>query len=123
MRNNRTPHADEPRITTPRWARDRAVEIGAAAAKNLSASGVRIVGDISTLGSSSAAEEHDEASVVDGRVAVGAAREAVIGTIIASGLLTPASLVESTSAIDLVRVILGRSWRRVHRWPRGRGTA
>ena len=50
MQTNRAPAADEPRVTTPQWALDRAAEIGAAAADKLSALGVHIVGDISTLG-------------------------------------------------------------------------
>jgi hypothetical protein len=114
----RTPSADELRITTPRWARERAAEIGAAAAKNLAASGVRIVGDVWTLGRPAEAEEPDETAVVVQGVAVGAAREAVVGTIVSSGLLTTSAQVESTPAIDLLRVVLRRCWRRVRRAPR-----
>lgn len=44
------PLPDDQRIRTPAWAAERAAEIGAAAAARISASGVRIVGDISVLG-------------------------------------------------------------------------
>ena len=88
MQTNRTPDADEPRITTPQWALDRAAEIGAAAADKLSALGVRIVGDISTLGARVLADRAATGDPRNPMVAVGAAREAVVGTIISSGLPT-----------------------------------
>jgi hypothetical protein len=109
---NRTPRADEPRITTPQWALDRVAEIGAAAAEKVSGLGVRIVGDISTLGDRVLAVEPYEPARAD-TLAVDAAREAVIGTIMASGLLTPSTPVKSTTARALMRVILERAWRRV----------
>jgi hypothetical protein len=43
------PLPDEPKITTPAWALRRAAEIGAEMAGNISALGVRIVGDLSSL--------------------------------------------------------------------------
>jgi hypothetical protein len=112
MQTNRRPGADEPRITTPQWALDRAAEIGAAAAGKLSALGVRIVGDVSTLGALVHAEEPSEAARAAQALPVDAAREAVLGTIISSGLLSPSTAVESTSAMGLLRVILVRGWRR-----------
>jgi hypothetical protein len=120
MQTNRTPRADEARITTPQWALDKAAEIGAAAAAELSALGVRIVGDISTLGARELAEEPYEAARADMLLAVDAAREAVVGTIVSSGLLSTSTAVESTSARDLLRVILRRGWRRARGGSGGR---
>ena len=44
------PGPAEARLTTPDWALERAAEIGSEMAKNIAALGVRIVGDLSTLG-------------------------------------------------------------------------
>ena len=115
MQTNRTPYADEPRITTPQWALDRAAEIGAAAAEKLSTMGVRIVGDISTLGARVISQEHDEAIPADRFMAIEAAREAVLGTLNSSGLITSSTFVQSTTSRDLIRVVRGRIWHRVGR--------
>jgi hypothetical protein len=109
MQTNRSPAADEPRITTPQWALDQAAEIGAVAADKLSELGVRIVGDISTLGTR--VTEPDEAAGGDRALAVDAARAAVVGTLLSTGIMTSA-LVEETSSRDLLRVILARAKRR-----------
>jgi hypothetical protein len=115
MQTSRAPAAGEPRIVTPQWALDRAAEIGAAAAEKVSSLGVRIVGDISTLGAPVIAEEQAQADPANRFVAVEAAREAVMGTIMSSGLLTDSPLVESTSTRDLLRVVLHRGASRVRR--------
>lgn len=47
---SRTPGPDEAPIITPKWALDRAAEIGAAAAARIAGSGVHVVGDLSVLG-------------------------------------------------------------------------
>jgi hypothetical protein len=112
MQTNRIPHVDEPRITTPQWALDRVAEIGAAAADKISTLGVRIVGDISTLGAPRLADESRVAVGKPPTLPVDAAREAVIGAILTSGVLT-VTPVETTSAKDLLRVIFGRQWRRL----------
>jgi hypothetical protein len=112
MQTNRTPHADEPRITTPQWALDRAAEIGAAAAEKLSTLGVRIVGDISSLGARVVNQEHDEAFPADRFMAIEAAREAVLGTMIASGLIDSSTFVETTTSRDLISIVRGRIWLR-----------
>jgi hypothetical protein len=112
MQTNRTPRVDEPRITTPQWALDRVAEIGAAAADKISTLGVRIVGDISTLGAPRLADESRAAIGAQATLPVDAAREAVIGAILTSGVLTVPT-VETTSARDLLRVIFERQWRRL----------
>ncbi|HUD77667.1 MAG TPA: hypothetical protein VMR00_07440 [Streptosporangiaceae bacterium] len=50
MKTGRQPAPDEPRIVTPAWALERAADIGAEMAANIRALGVRVVGDLSTLG-------------------------------------------------------------------------
>jgi hypothetical protein len=111
MSIGRKPQADEAGIRTPQWALDRAVQIGAAAVEKICASGVRIVGDISTLCSPMLAEEPHEPTSADIDLAVDAAREAVVGAILSSGVVQSPT-VESTSARDLVQVVLNRAWRR-----------
>jgi hypothetical protein len=111
LATSRAPGTDEPRINTPQWALDRAAEIGAAAADKLAALGVRIVGDLATLGARVTGDDLPSVEA-EPRLPVAAAREAVLGTIISSGLLTPSTTVESSSAVELQRVILRRAWRR-----------
>jgi hypothetical protein len=108
VQTSRTPTADEPRVTTPQWALDRAAEIGAAAADKLSAMGVRIVGDISTLGARVVATESLDAADADPVMAVDAAREAVVGVIASSGLLT-STPVKATPARELAGIVLART--------------
>jgi hypothetical protein len=50
MKTAHQPGPGEPRITTPDWATDRAAELGAEMAKNIAGLGVRVIGDLSTLG-------------------------------------------------------------------------
>jgi hypothetical protein len=123
LQTSRSPAVAEPRITTPQWALDRAAEIGAAAAEKISSLGVRIVGDISTLGAAVLADERGDGARTDRFLTLDAAREAVVGTIISSGVLTASSQVEATSAGDLLRVIRGRVWGRIRGRARPRGEA
>jgi hypothetical protein len=110
LQTNRIPHADEPRVTTPQWALDRAAEIGAAAADKISTLGVRIVGDISKLGTRVTEEPH-EAVRVNKIMAVDAACEAVLATLRFTGL-TEDTLVATTTTRDLFRILLRRAWLR-----------
>lgn len=45
----RTPRPDEPRLTTPRWAARTAARLGGQMAESIAASGVHVIGDLSTL--------------------------------------------------------------------------
>lgn len=46
---SRTPAPDEPRITLPAWARERALEVSRLMVENIQASGVEVMGDLSVL--------------------------------------------------------------------------
>jgi len=50
LQRERTPETDEPRISIPQWAERQAADIGAAAAQDIGASGVQVIGDLRTLG-------------------------------------------------------------------------
>lgn len=50
LKTGRQPQPDEPRIATPDWALDRAAELGAEFARTIEKLGVRIIGDIASLG-------------------------------------------------------------------------
>jgi hypothetical protein len=115
MQTNRTPPADEPRVTTPQWALDKAAEIGAAAADKISALGVRVLGDISSLGAPVLATESEPVRDYP-MVSVDAAREAVIAIVVNSGLAT-STAVKVTSTKDLVGVILARGRTRLRGRP------
>lgn len=49
LQATREPEPDEPRIVTPRWAQERASDIGKEMAAEISASGVRVIGDLEVL--------------------------------------------------------------------------
>lgn len=80
------PPRSEP-IRTPQWAIDRAAEIGTEMADRLAGSGITVVGDIATLGTTEGARtgDNDPAQALP----IEAAGEAVIGAIVASGVLAP----------------------------------
>lgn len=79
----RTPGPDEPRIVTPDWALDAAAARGAEAAARITASGVRVVGDIDLLarrGPSAPAVPAEALAVVPMAVAA----RALTGVVLAS---------------------------------------
>ncbi|MBA2609741.1 MAG: hypothetical protein H0U92_12425, partial [Actinobacteria bacterium] len=80
LQTERKPEPGELTIHTPRWAVERAADIGAAAQQKIAASGVRIVGDLSQLGARPA--ETSEATV-EPMLSPEAAAAAVIGAILA----------------------------------------
>ncbi|MGH2618134.1 MAG: hypothetical protein ACRDJC_23140, partial [Thermomicrobiales bacterium] len=77
----RKPTADEPKLSMPGWALERAAEIGAEDAETISSLGVSIVGDISTLGLLPERSPDDEAGITDTSVPVEVAAQAAIGAI------------------------------------------
>lgn len=116
----REPGHDEPGIATPKWAIDKANEIGAAAAERIQATGARIVGDLAWL---SAVRPKDSDSD-PAPLPIQAATEALVGAISGTGILerkppAPASKVpakkpprartiEEYSTRELVRVVRRR---------------
>lgn len=135
------PGPDEPRVSTPAWAQKRAAEIGAEMAGNISALGVRVVGDIASLGgpSADAAPMWEDSSPEMALVSPAAASQAVVGAIIASKApelagqkapqaapvtraARPSGLVpledrplRDVDAKSLARVLIGRGRRRASR--------
>lgn len=78
----RRPAPDEPTIVTPRWAVERAAEIGAESAETIAAMGVNVVGDLAGLGAVPAAGIGDPVELPDDpRIAASAATIALVGTI------------------------------------------
>jgi hypothetical protein len=113
----RQPAPDEPRIATPPWALKRAAEIGAEMAANISALGVRVVGDLSTIGAPTAdapqslADTGPDAPMIP----AGAATAAVIGACMAGGAggLTTPEMLREVDARSLTRVLAQRGRQRV----------
>ncbi len=88
MKAARQPSAGEPKIVTPAWALERAAEIGAEMARNIRALGVRVVGDLSTLGRPPASSPETGARTGPAArvIPLEAAAQAVLGTLIACGV-------------------------------------
>lgn len=117
----RQPPRTEPQITTPAWAEERVAEIGREAAERIASLGVRVVGDLATLGatSSRAAEPPAGRPVLP----VPAVTRAVVGAIVAAGVGDGAAdqpaqrlqdrPVRSVGGRELVRVLIGRARRRL----------
>lgn len=124
LQTQREPARDEARITTPQWALDRAAEIGASAAEKIPQLGVRVLGDIATLGHRSfAVEQQPDALRGKATLPADAAREAVVAAVLASGVLEKqepppepvTDSVRSTSSKDLARTLARRVRTRVGR--------
>jgi hypothetical protein len=132
------PGPDEPRISTPRWALEKAVELGAEMAAKISRSGVRVVGDISVLHQlpDDAPAATDEAPPAASTLATAAAAQAVLGAVQAGTTANrrpqpkpkpkpkprpkqkprPRSRpVEQVDAMSLARILLRRARRRAER--------
>jgi hypothetical protein len=117
---SRAPAPDEPRIHTPRWALERAAHVGAEAAEQISGLGVRIIGDISTLGRAPAAEAPRPATTARStHLPPGAAANAIMGAIAASGdpdvpaLRLEDRRIHDVTAVELMRVLATRVRRRL----------
>ncbi len=108
----REPTDDEPRIVTPRWALERAGQIGQEMAASIGASGARVVGDLSLLGSVPASAPIRGGRPVETWPEI--AGEAVRGVVIRSGL-TPAVDASSVRAIPLRHVSTTRLMRTLAR--------
>jgi hypothetical protein len=76
---------DEPGITTPKWAIERANEIAAEAAERILATGAHLIGDLGWLSNVKAKDSDSSASPP---LNVEAATAALIGTIVATGVVS-----------------------------------
>ena len=109
LQTQRDPQPGEPKLVLPEWALQRAAEIGAAAAARISALGVRVVGDLSALGSAEpAVGATGTESVTD--VPLSLATEALVGSIAAG--VAPTTVGERLRSGDLT---VGARARIVHR--------
>ncbi|MFY0407446.1 hypothetical protein [Solicola sp. PLA-1-18] len=71
--------ADRPRLTTPRWAVERAQEIGSQAAESIHESGVRVIGDVALLAAGTdAVGDVEEPTTLDIQTAARATTGAVL---------------------------------------------
>ncbi len=120
----RMPVAGEQRVVTPAWALERASQIGAAMAGNIASAGVRIVGDLTTLGRPGADEGQPAEETAAGlMIPVDAAAQAVIGAFMIGGV---AGQTVGASREIAARILLAdlaqRGWERALRslpWARG----
>jgi hypothetical protein len=78
----RTSLVDPTPIVTPRWALERAAEIGAAAADAIEASGIRVLGDLRSLGAPPDADEGLTSLPPDPAVEVVTAAQAIVGALV-----------------------------------------
>jgi hypothetical protein len=114
---SRPPGPDETPITTPAWALKRAAGIGAEAARNISALGVRVVGDLSALGaeppSQAAPDSADAAALLPAEAAVAA----LVGAFQAGGVagLKSSEVLREVDARSMTRVLAQRSRQRMRR--------
>jgi hypothetical protein len=121
MKTIRQPLPEEPKIATPAWALQRAAEIGAEMAGNISALGVNVVGDISALGKVPVGlqEAAADAGPAVPAVPAEAAARALIGAFTAAGLAGPAAvpdrLVREVDARHLAAVLAARGRQRVRK--------
>lgn len=93
LRKVRTPRSDEARVQLPPWARKRCQDLGADAARRITAAGVNIVGDLSALSSPQTLDRHVEAELTD--VPIDVAAEAMRGMLL--GAVKHDTVIESDS--------------------------
>jgi hypothetical protein len=120
----RDPGPGEPGISTPQWALDRANEIAADAAKRIEATGVHVLGDMSTLSAVRPKPTAQEVPLDQVQLTIETARRAVTGAI-ATGIKyatpdPPAAPprgrdVDRLGSRDLARIISGRVRKRLSR--------
>jgi hypothetical protein len=110
LQTSRVPELEERAIETPRWALNQVAEIGAAAAERIAELGVQVVGDLSVLGArpDDGVDTSEPVHITTKEVAVAAAREAIVGVIMASRVLHQPPSVDEASTRDLARTVLGR---------------
>ncbi|MFC8087460.1 hypothetical protein [Streptomyces sp. NPDC057340] len=127
------PCSGEPRITTPAWAGAAAAEVAAEMVANISALGVRVVGDLAVL---TRRADGTAEPLAPAGIPTAAAVEAVLGGIRAGSALASSRQAErarsdavedrpvrKVTAQDLLRVVARRARRRLRRRTRSAGRA
>jgi hypothetical protein len=109
----RQPRPGEPRIATPVWALKRATEIGAEMAENIAALGVRVIGDLSSLGDLPEADAEPAPPMLPAEAAV----QAVVGALRAGGVGRPetADPLSGADARSMTRALARRGRQRMQR--------
>ena len=80
-------------IRTPRWALERAAEVGAAAAAAIEASGIRVLGDLESLGQAPDPSSEDDVDAPEPAVETATAAQAIVGILAATRPDRPAKQV------------------------------
>ncbi len=109
----RQPEPGEPRIATPVWALKRATEIGAEMAENIAELGVRVIGDLSSLGDLPETDAEPAPPMLPADAAV----QAIVGALHAGGVaaLKTAEAQRDIDARSMTRALAQRGRRRVQR--------
>jgi hypothetical protein len=80
----RSPQPDELRITTPRWALDRASEITATTPQRIHDLGIHVVGNLASLASAGPGAEASDADLMPSEIPIEAAVHALAGACLSS---------------------------------------
>jgi hypothetical protein len=109
----RQPRPGEPRIATPVWALKRATEIGAEMAENIAALGVRVIGDLSSLGDLPEADAEPAPPMLPAEAAV----QAIVGALRVGGVAgsKPADPLANVDARSMTRALARRGRQRMQR--------
>ncbi|HVT21965.1 MAG TPA: hypothetical protein VHE57_11315 [Mycobacteriales bacterium] len=113
---NYEPGEGAPRIVTPKWAVERAAEIGARSAATIAGLGVRVVGDLDSIGRAREADlVAGAAEAPPASLPMRAVTQAMIGLIIGSQTKAPIEIVMDKQQLS--------TWARVRRLLRRGGEA
>jgi hypothetical protein len=109
----RQPRPDEPRIVTPVWALKRATEIGAEMAENIASLGVRVIGDLSSLGDLPDTDAEPAPPMLPADAAV----QAIVGAFRAGGVADAkaADALRDVDARSMTRALARRGRQRMQR--------
>jgi hypothetical protein len=121
----RKPVDDEPRITTPSWALNRAAEISADLPKRIQELGIEVVGDLATLAPLAPEDGSGEATDEPETVPMDAAVHAIVGACLGSRKVAAPQPARQPKQADpteltarqlaqLLRRYAKRKWRRFH---------
>lgn len=120
MKSEHEPAEDEPRITTPKWAIDRAVALNAEMVEKIETLGVRIIGDIGSL----CKTPEPRGPAGPPLMSADSALQAVLGALLAAGAVPETAErpqrpedrpVRETTARALAGILANRVRRRIRR--------